>query len=383
VDFLFSEHQQTLRDQVRGFAERHLREEALERAHSDSYPWDVAELMAKQGLLGLTIPVSKGGLGAELMDAVLVMEQVALVCPRSADVVQAGNFGAIRTFSEYASDSLCEKYLPNLLAGRGLISVAMTEPDAGSAVTELRTTASRDGKGFLLNGSKCFTTNGPDATCFLVYCRFGPGVDGIGSVIVERGATGFTLGKSVKFLNGESWQPLHFDNVFVSEDSVLLGPGGFRKQMQGFNAERLGNTTRSLALGEYAFEAARLHAETRKQFGKTLSEFQGIQWKFAEMKINIDAGRMLLYRAATSADQGLPNATDTAIAKAFCNRVGHDCTDEAIQIMGGSGFSQDVLVEYCYRKTRAWLIAGGSYEIMLNRIAEGVFDRRFPQRAKA
>lgn len=380
MDFRLSEDQRIFQEQVRGFAERHLRADALERAHADEYPFDVAELMAQQGLLGLTIPAEKGGVGASLMDAVLAIEQVGLVCPRSADVIQAGNFGAIRTFAEYATDDQRQRYLPALLGGRAVIAVGMTEPDAGSAVTELRTAATPDGDGFRLNGGKVFTTNSTDASFFLVYCRFGPGVNGIGSVIVEQGMEGFTLGKASKFFNGESWRPLHFDNVYIPKENLLLGPGGFRRQIAGFNAERLGNASRSLALGEYCFNVARDHAATRRQFGRSLCDFQGIQWKFARMKMNLEAARLLLYRAAIQADTGLPDAQSTAIAKAFCNRAGHDACDEAMQIMGGMGFTEDILVEYCYRKTRVWLLAGGSMEMMLNRIAEGVFDRRFSQR---
>ncbi|HEX5537806.1 MAG TPA: acyl-CoA dehydrogenase, partial [Sphingobium sp.] len=214
---------------------------------------------------------------------------------------------------------------------------------------------------------------------FLVYVRYGPGTGNIGSVLIERGQEGFTFGKPIRFLSGEEWNPLFFDNVYVPKDKVLLGPGGFKKQMSGFNVERIGNTARSLALGRYAFNAAVEHAKTRRQFGKALCEFQGLQWKFAEMKLKLDAAQLLLYRAATNADAGLPSPEETAIAKVACNRAGFECANEAIQVMGGAGYSQDSLVEYCLRRTRGWMIAGGAIEVLLNRIAEGVFDMRFPQ----
>lgn len=379
MQFDLSEEQSMFRDSVAAFARRHLASGALERAHSDDYPWDVAKLMAEQGLIGITIPEEKGGLGGSLMDAVIAIETVASVCPRSADVVQAGNFGAIRTFAQFASDEQKEQYLRPLLSGDGLIAVAMTEPNAGSAVTELTTTAVPDGDGYRVTGQKIFTTHGLHATCFLVYVRYGPGTENIGSVLIERGQEGFSFGKPVRFLSGEEWNPLFFDNVYVPKEKVLLGPGGFKKQMSGFNVERIGNTARSLALGRYAFDAAVEHAKTRKQFGRLLSEFQGLQWKFAEMKLKLDAAQLLLYRAATNADRGLPSPDETAIAKVACNRAGFECANEAMQIMGGAGYSQDSLVEYCLRRTRGWMIAGGAIEILLNRIAEGVFDRRFPQ----
>ncbi|HZU62848.1 MAG TPA: acyl-CoA dehydrogenase family protein [Novosphingobium sp.] len=379
MQFDLTEEQAMFRDSVAAFAQRHLAAGALERAHSDDYPWDVARLMAEQGLIGITVPAEKGGLGGSLMDAVIAIETIAAVCPRSADVVQAGNFGAIRTFAQFASEAQQAQYLAPLLRGEGLISVAMTEPGAGSAVTELTTTATPDGDGWRINGQKIFTTHGTHATVFLVYVRFGPGTGNIGSVLIERGQEGFTFGKPVRFLSGEEWNPLFFDNVHVPADKVLLGPGGFKKQMAGFNVERIGNTARSLALGRYAFNAAVEHAKTRKQFGQALCAFQGLQWKFAEMKLKLDAAQLLLYRAASNADAGLPSPEETAIAKVACNRAGWDCANEALQVMGGTGYSQDGLVEYCLRRTRGWMIAGGAIEVLLNRIAEGVFDMRFPQ----
>jgi alkylation response protein AidB-like acyl-CoA dehydrogenase len=381
MNFDLTEEQALFRDSVRRFAEDHLADGAVARACTDAFPWDVAARMAAQGLLGITVPVRDGGSGGTLMDAVIAIEQVALVCPRSADVVQAGNFGAIRTFSEYATPEQKKRYLPELLAGKRVISVAMTEPEAGSAVTELSTSARSDGQGYRISGSKVFTTNSTEAEIFLVYVRFGPGVGGIGSVLIERDAEGFTRGKPSRFMNGEMWQQLYFDGVYVPRENVLLPAGGFKKQITGFNVERIGNTARALALGRHAFNIAKSHAEQRKQFGRTLSQFQGIQWTFAEMLMKLEAGQLLLYKAATGASGGLPSPIETSIAKCFCNRAGYEVADAAMQILGGLGFSEESLVQYCVRRTRGWMIAGGSIEMMLNRIAEGIFDQRFSQRA--
>jgi alkylation response protein AidB-like acyl-CoA dehydrogenase len=383
VDFNLSEEQRVFRDSVRAFAERHLKAGALARAHTGEYPWDVAKLMAAQGLLGITMAEADGGAGGTLMDAVIAIEEIARACPRSADVVQAGTFGAIRVLAENGTPEQKERYLKPLLAGTGLISVAMTEPNAGSAVTELTTSLVPDGDGYRLGGSKVFTTHGLHASVFLVYARFGPGVGGIGSVLVERGTEGFTFGAPVRFLSGEDWNPLFFDNVRIGKEDVLLGSGGFKKQIAGFNVERLGNSSRALALGRYAFEAAREHALTRQQFGRPLAEFQGLQWKFAEMKLQLEAAQLLLYRAAANADRGLPSPEETALAKLACNRAGFNVANEAMQVMGGAGFGEDALVEYCFRRTRGWMIAGGTIEILLNRVAEDVFGRRFPQRPDA
>src|SRR3954447_21698652 len=312
MNFDFTEEQKLFADAVRKFAQAHLEKDALKRAHEARFPFDVAQLMSKQGLMGITIPEPDGGQGGSLMDAVIAIEQAAAVCPRSADVVQFGNFGPIRTFPEYATPMQKERWLKQLLAGNMVISLGMTEPDAGSAVTDLVTNAKQDGAHFVLNGSKVFSTFSPDAEIFLVYLRYGPGLGGIGSVIVERGTAGFTIGKPSSFMSGEEWSELHFDNCRIPAENVLLGPGGFKQQIAAFNVERLGNSSRSLALGRYAYERAREHALTREQFGRPLCEFQGLQWKFAEMAIKLDAAQLLLYRAATHPDRGIPSAYETA-----------------------------------------------------------------------
>lgn len=295
--------------------------------------------------------------------------------------MQAGNFGPLRTFAEYASPAQKERFLPDLLAGRNLIALGMSEPDAGSAVTELKTSARPDGEGFRITGSKVFSTHSPEANLFLVYVRFGPGVGGIGSVLLERGMEGFTVGQPSSFMSGEEWCQLYMEDCYIPKENVLLGPGGFKKQISGFNVERIGNASRSLALGRHAYEVAREHALTRHQFGRALCEFQGLQWKFADMALKLESAQLLLYRAAASADGGLPSPYETAIAKLACNQAGFEVANEALQVMGAYGYSTEALVEYCVKRTRGWMIAGGSIEVLKNRVAEHVFDRRFSQRA--
>ena len=380
MDFNLTQEQIAFQNSVRNLADKYLKEGNLRRAHDPLFPKDIAKLFSKNGLMGITLPEKDGGQGGKLMDAVLAIEQVALICPRSADVIQAGSFGPIRTFAEYATDYQKEKYLKKLLNGEMVIGLGMTEPNAGSAVTDLTTKAVKDGKGFRVSGSKVFTSNSPDADIFLIYVRYHEGINGIGSVIMDTSMPGFSKGKSSKYTNGEEWCALYFDNVYIPEENVLLGPGGFKKQISGFNAERIGNSARSLALGEFAFNVAKEYALTREQFGKKICEFQGIQWKFSDMKIQIEAGRLLLYRAAINADRGFPSSKETSIAKAFCNKAGFEISNEAMQVMGGTGYSQESLVEYCFRKSRGWQIAGGSTEMMKNRIAEDIFERRFSQR---
>jgi alkylation response protein AidB-like acyl-CoA dehydrogenase len=380
MDFRLSPEQEQFAESVRRFAGKQLAAGALERAHKADYPWDVARLMAAQGLLGITIGEADGGQGGSLMDAVLAIEAVAASCPRSADVVQAGNFGPIRVLAEYGSAHHKKEFLQKLLKGETVISVGMTEPDAGSAVTDLKSKAIPDNGGYRVQGSKIFVTHSAYAELVLAYVRFGEGVGGIGSVLIETKAKGVQRGKPSAFMSGEEWAELHFDDVFVPDEMVLLKEGGFKKQIAGFNVERIGNAARSLALGRYAYEQARQWALQRKQFGRLLCEFQGLQWKFADVKLKLDSAQLLLYRAAANADRGFPSAEETALAKLACNQAGFDAANEALQVMGGTGYSQGSLVEYCLRRCRGWMIAGGSLEMLKNRIAEGIFGRSFPQR---
>ena len=241
MDFNLTEEQRSFQNSVRNLAESHLSQGSLERAHDPNFPKDVAKLFAKNGLMGITLPEKDGGQGGKLMDAVIAIEQVALVCPRSADVIQSGSFGPLRTFAEYASNFQKEKYLSKLLNGEIVIALGMTEPNAGSAVTDLTTKAVEDGEGFRVSGSKVFTSNSPDADIFLVYVRYHEGIDGIGSVLMDRTMEGFSLGKPSKYTNGEEWCALYFDNVFIPKENVLLGPGGFKKQIAGGSTEMMKN----------------------------------------------------------------------------------------------------------------------------------------------
>ncbi|RZL84539.1 MAG: acyl-CoA dehydrogenase [Rhodococcus sp. (in: high G+C Gram-positive bacteria)] len=381
MDFTLTPEHREFAEAVRSFAAAKLAPGALERAHQHSLDRGLYKVLANQGLIGITIPEEQGGQGGDLMSAVQAIYEVGLHCPTSADIIQAGNFGAIRTFAQYANDEQRERFLPGLLSGETIIGLGMTEPGAGSAVTELTTTAKEDGDGYLINGTKIFGTHSVDADVFLIYVRFGPGTGGIGSVLIERGTEGLNFGQPTEFMSGEKWCQLYFDNCWIPKENVLLGEGGFKKQISGFNVERLGNSTRALALGRYAFTVARDYALTREQFGRPLCEFQGLQWKFADCAVELDSAQMLLYRAVTDLDEGgLPTAYNTASAKLAANRAGFHAANEAVQVMGGTGYSQESLVEYCFRRTRGWMIAGGSIEILQNRIAENVFGRRFDQR---
>jgi len=382
MDFNLTKDQLELQKWARSFAKEKFSKKAYTWVKNREVPWENAKILAEHGLMGMTLSEEDGGQGMSLMDAIIVMEEVAKVCPNTADMLQVGNFGAIRQLAAFGSKELKARILPSILAGEKLISVAMSEPNAGSATTDLSTKARIEGDKVIINGSKVFNTHGPHNSYYVVWVRFGDSVRTSGSILVERGAPGFTVGKTETHMSGEEHCALYFDNCEVPVENILVPEDGFRKMFTMFNIERLGNTSRSLALAQAAFDMAVEHAKERKQFGRPLAEFQGIQWKIAEMKMKLDAGRLLLYRAATNADKGVPSPLEASIAKAYVNTIAFEVAHEAVQIFGGYGYSTEYPLEYIFRRIRGWMIAGGTPEMLKNKIAEEVFGMKFSQRKK-
>ena len=383
MDLRFTPEEIAFRDEVRAFFRaalppdiRRKMVEGRRLAKDDQVRWQ--RILHQKGWAVPHWPREWGGTGWTPVQLYLFHEEM-----QQAPAPQPLQFGVSMVgpvIYTFGNDAQKRRFLPAIASLEEWWCQGFSEPGAGSYLASVKTTAKRDGEHYVVNGSKVFGTHSAEASLYLIYCRFGPGLGGIGSILVERGTPGFTVGKPSMFLNGEEWSALYFEDCRVPKENLLLGPGGFKKQIAAFNAERIGNTARSLAVGRYAYERAKEHAAYRKQFGRTLNEFQGIQWKFADMALKLEAAQLLLYRAATNADRGLPSAYETAIAKLACNQAGFEVANEAIQILGGTGFSQESLVEYCMRRCRGWMIAGGSIEILKNRIAEEVFGRRFSQR---
>ncbi len=380
MDFQLSEYQADLVSATRELAHGRFGPAAYTREDDGVLPREYLTFLAEQGLAGITIPVKDGGQGGKLLDAVLVIETIAQVCPIAGDCVQAMNFGAIQQVAKNGSPFHKSNQLAGALRGERIMSIGMTEPEAGSAVTDLKTRARLDGDDVVIDGQKIFTTNAASADDFVIWCRFGESSRTSGAVIVPRDAPGLTVDSSNRFMSGERYGMLYLEECRLPREQILLGEDGFRKMLAVFNVERLGNASRSLALGQAAFDRAVAYAKERKQFGRRLCEFQGLQWKFAEMKLKLDAARLLLYRAASNADAGLPSELETALAKLACNRAGFEVANDALQVFGGYGYDQDAAVNYIFRRTRGWMIAGGSIEQLLNRVANDVFGETFSQR---
>lgn len=378
MDFQLTEEQRILKESVRRLAERHFAEKAFTWA--DEYPWENAKILVDNGLMGMRIPVEDGGQGATLMDAVIVITEVAKVCPQTADVVQAGNFGAIQQIAFLGNDFLKKEVLQKLIRGETIITAAMSEPDAGSAVTDLRTTARFDGDEVVINGSKVFDSNGDHAGYFCVWCRFGKGSASSGAVVVPDTAPGISRGRVEQYMSGEHYVSLYFDDCRVPKQYVLMSEEGFKKLFQVFNVERLGNSSRSLAVAELAYEKSLQYSKERIQFNRPICEFQGIQWKLADMKMRLEQAKWLLYKAVVEADRGLPTTLDSSLAKLSCNEAAEYVCREAIQIHGGYGISREFPLVYLYGRARGWVVAGGSVEMLRNRIASEILERRFSQR---
>lgn len=380
MDFQLTNEQVALVESAKRLATERFAEEAFKR---DGFAWDSLKLLADTGFTAMTLPTEVGGQGASLFDAVLVLETITKVCPHSGDAMQASNFGAIRQIAAFGSTEVKESVLRGLINGDGLVTAGMSEPGAGSALTELTTRAYYDGETVVINGEKCWNSHGPEATAVVVWCRFGPGPAGIGAVVVPADSPGFTKGTTQKYMSGESHCSLFFDDCRVPASYVLVDSNGLNSLLKNFGIERIGNAARALALAQTAFDRAVEHAKQRHQFGRPLCEFQGIQWKFADMRTKLDAARLLIYRAVVNADAGAPEPVEASIAKAYANEVAFDVANQALQVFGAAGYSTDLPMEYLVRRTRGWMIAGGSVEMMRNAIAQDVFGRRFNQRPES
>lgn len=378
MDFEFTPEQMALRSSAARLARDKFAATAFTH---DDFPWENLKVLAEAGFTGLTIPEAYGGQGASLLDALLVMEAVSEVCPQTGDAVQVTNFGAIRQIAAFGTDEVRHELLPRLIAGDGLVTAGMSEPGAGSSLTELTMRAEIDGDHVVLNGQKIWNSHGPDASHVVVWCRFGPSTRDIGAVVVPTDTPGFVKGAPERYMSGERHCALHLDGVRVPRSHVLAERDGMSKMLTIFGIERMGNAVRSLALAQSAFDRAVQHAKTRQQFGRNLCEFQGIQWKFADMKVQLDAARLLVYRAVVNAGDGAPQQAEAQIAKLHANETAFKVANEALQVFGAAGYSTELPMEYLVRRTRGWMIAGGSLEMMRNKIAESVFDRRFSQRA--
>ncbi len=383
MDFDLTDSQREIQRKAREIAESRIAPKAAHWDETEEYPWENARILADAGFMGMNIPGEFGGPERPLIEAVLVVEEMAKVCGITGRIVVDSNMGVVGAIIKYGTEEQKKKYLPMVLAG-DKPAIVITEPEAGSAATDMTTRAVLDGDEYILNGKKKWITGAGVSHINLVFARVVHGGDeqGIGALIVELGAEGFRIGERA-FMMGLRGIPESeeiFENCRVPSENLVTV--GFGRLMAAYNAQRVGAGTVALGLAEGAFAQAVEYAKKREQFGRPISEFQGLQWILADGRIQLNAARLLLHRAAVQEDPktGFPDMHLAAIAKTFSAEASIKVTNDALQIFGAAGYSRDLPIERMARDVRMFTIGGGTTQAQRNVIASGIFGRKFSQR---
>jgi butyryl-CoA dehydrogenase len=340
--------------------------------------------LGELGFLGIAHDEAYGGSGAPLGQALAVIEEFGKVCRPAAFQIFESNTGPAQVIKHLGTEEQKQRWLPDIISGERTMAVAISEPDAGSAATDMRTVAKPTEGGLAINGSKRWISNGGEADLYLVYCRLSddPGSKGIGAVVVEKDAPGFSFGAAERLIGfrGIPSADLYFDNVVVPVENVVVPAGGFGKLFGIFSIERLGNTTMSLAIGQAALDATVRYVQEREQFGKPLVDFQSVQVTLADMVLQVEAARLLRDRAAAGAAHGLPDSLEVSLAKCTANEMAKRVTDLAMQLHGGNGLTEEYGLERMHRDAHGWAVAGGTPTMQRIRIVTELLGRKFDQR---
>jgi butyryl-CoA dehydrogenase len=385
MDFRLSEEQRALQDAARRFAQGELKALARElEASSEPVPDEWLRRYAELGFLGINVATGYGGLGLGNLEALIVVEEFAKVSPAVAFPVFESSVGPVRAIEHFAPEPLRRRVIPRVCRGELVVAVAMSEPDAGSALTDLRTTARVEGEQIVVSGQKRWSSGGGHSGGYVVYARMSdaPGAAGIGAVYVEKHMPGVRFGarEALMGFRGIPSADIFLDEVRVPLDHLIVPAGGFKKLMEAFDLERCGNATMCLGLAAGALEDALAYVQERRQFGKPLVEFQAVQIKLAEMAMNVEAARLLIHRAAQNAEQGLPSLLESSLAKCFANQMVREVCGHGLQVMGAYGYSKQYPMEQRLRDSWGWGIAGGAIDIQKTNIASALAGRRFNQR---
>jgi alkylation response protein AidB-like acyl-CoA dehydrogenase len=385
MDFQLNEEQRIFKKTVHDFADQRMAPLVPEWDEKGTFvEKDLLSQYAQMGLLGITLPEEYGGAGLSAFDAVLAIEELARISPIAAMPVFETSVGPIRVVEKFGTEDQKKRFIPPACTGEKLMAVAMTEPEVGSALTDLQTRAILPGDHYIVNGQKRFISGGGHSDLYMVYVRLSEskGAKGIGGLVVEKGRPGFSFGKQETFLglHGMPSCDLIFEDCLVPKENLVIPEGGFAKLMQAFDVERCGNATMSLGIAWGALEAAKKYSQERKAFGKPICEFQAVQFLLADMAMRVEAARLLIYRAAVNAGQGLPSVFESSVAKCFANEIGKEVTDMALQVFGGYGYSKEYPIERMLRDSRGWPVAGGTVQIQRINIAGAMLGRRFSQR---
>jgi alkylation response protein AidB-like acyl-CoA dehydrogenase len=388
MDFNLSAAQRRLQGEARALAQSELAGRAAAIDRSEEYPWENVRLLKEAGFFGMTIPTRHGGRGLSYFDAVLVIEQIAQACGVSGRIVVEANMGAVGAIMEYGSGEQKRQAAELVLAG-DKPAICITEPEAGSAASDLATRADRRGDRFVINGRKHWITGGGVSRLHLVFARVfdqNGEEEGIGGFIAVRDETkGLRIGKRepAMGLRGIPETEIIFEDMVVPADSLLVSPRGLAKGfadlMTAYNGQRIGAATVALGIAEGAYELALAHAQQREQFGRPISEFQGLQWMLADMATQIAAAQALIYKAATRGGAGFPDGMEAAQAKVFASEMAIAVTNDALQLFGSAGYSRNQPLERMVRDARMFTIGGGTAQILRTLIAARLLNRRLPQ----
>jgi butyryl-CoA dehydrogenase len=385
MHFQLTDEQRALQDAARRYSRERLPDiaQAIETS-GDPPARELIQEYARLGFLGINVPQSLGGLGLGNLEALLVLEEFARISSAVAFPVFESCVGPVRAVERFGTEALKRRVVPAVCRGDLLVAVSMSEPQAGSALTDLTTRAEVRGNIVVLNGTKRWCSGGGHAGGYVVYCRMSddPGAKGIGAVYVEADARGLTFGRPEHLMGfrGVPSSDLHFDQVEVPAENIVVPAGGFRKLMEAFDLERCGNATMALAQASAALEDTIGYVQEREQFGRPLVEFQAVQLKLAEMQMRVDAARLLIHRAACNAQDGLPSMLESSVAKCFANEIAREVCGHAVQLLGGYGYSKEFPMERRLRDAWGWGIAGGAIDIQKINIASAMVGRRFDQR---
>ncbi len=375
VEYSFTEEQKMLKDLCREIAETKIKPFSRELDEKEEFPYEIMKTLGKSDLFALGIPEEYGGMGGGLVELCIATEEISRIDGGVA-ASYAASFLGMFPILLFGSEEQKKKYLPSIASGEKLAAFALTEPEAGSDAANVKTTARKDGKYYILNGTKHFITNGGDAEIYTVIAVTDKtkGPRGISAFIVEKGTEGFSFGKKEEKMGirASSTRELIFNDVKVPAEN-LLGKRegmGFIITMRTFDYSRPGVAAQAVGIAQGALELAVQYAHSRVQFGKPISSFQGIQWMLADMATKVEAARSLVYNVAMMADKGSKNVgAASAAAKMFASDVAMEVTTNAVQIFGGYGYMRDYPVEKFMRDAKITQIYEGTNQIQRNIVA--------------
>ena len=366
--FAVTEEREQLRKEIRDFALREIAPNVSRWDEASEFPEDVVKALGRMGLLGVIFPVEYGGSGLGYVDYVLAIEELSAVDLSICIVVAAHNSLGTNHIFVAGNEEQRRRFVPKLASGEWLGAWGLTEPGSGSDAGGARTTAVRSDKGWVLNGNKTFITNGhyADVAVVIAVTDRTKGVHGLSAFVVEKGTPGFRAGKKENKLGlrASDTSELIFEDCEIPAENLLGAEGaGFVDSMRILDGGRISIAALSLGMAKGALEASLKYVKERRQFGKAIAEFQGIQWKLADMATELDAARLLTHRAAVMKDAGLKTTLESSMAKLKASEVAVKICDEAVQLHGGYGFIKDYPVEKFYRDVKLCTIGEGTSEI--------------------